>query len=199
MLARLNVLTRSEHCIFTSYVATEIMRLASVGLVVQCHLLIYSFSAHAQLDPASVWLQEEFGNRAYFPNTTGASFDLPSDIGLTAPSLVVQGQANQASSVAHIPTIATPGPSTCGPSSRPPFTARKSMPSVSVKVVQATMSRQASGKPSFNKLGQTYLDLTDATANVSYVKHMIRQRWGAEYTLVTLDGLELEDSSGTQG
>ena len=68
---------------------------------------------------------------------------------------------------------------------------------MSVKVVQATMSRQASGKPSFNKLGQTYLDLTDA--NVSYVKHMIRQRWGAEYTIVTLDGLELEDSSGTQG
>ena len=183
-----HTLTSSEQC-----------HLIIVGLLVCTHTHTHVY-IYVQLDPASVWLQEEYGNRAYFPNTTGASFDLPSDIGLTAPSLVVQGQANQAASVAHnMPTIATPGPSTYGPSPRPPFTARRSTPSVSVKVVQATMSRQASGKPSFNKLGQTFLDLTDATANVSYVKHMIRERWGAEYTLVTLDGLELEDSSGTQG
>lgn len=45
MLAHLNILTRSEHCIFTSYVATETMRLASVRLKMQCHLLI-AFSAH---------------------------------------------------------------------------------------------------------------------------------------------------------
>lgn len=156
----------------------------------------------AQLDPSSVWLQEEFGNRAYFPDATGGSFDLPSEIGLTVPSMVVQGQPCQ-SSMAHVPTVVTPATlsssSSFGPSSRPPFIARKSMPSVSVKVVQATMTRLASGKSSFNKVGQTFLDVTDATANVSYVKHIIRQRWGAEYTLVTLDGLELEDSSGTQG
>ena len=145
-----------------------------------------------------MWLQEEFGNRAYFPDTSGTSFDLPLEVGLTMPSMVVQGQPNQAPNTSNMTTVATPGPSS-GPSSRPPFTARRSVPSVSVKVVQATMSRLASGKPTFNKIGQTYIDVTDATASVSYVKHIMRQRWGAEYTLVTLDGLELEDSSGTQG
>ena len=55
-----------------------------------------------------------------------------------------------------------------------------------VKVVQAIISRQASGKPSFNKLDQMFLNLKEATANISYVKHMIRWRWGAVYTLVTL-------------
>ena len=41
-------------------------------------------------------------------------------------------------------------------------------------------------KPSFNKLDQMFLNLKEATTNISYVKHAIRQRWGAVYTLVTL-------------
>ena len=111
------------------------------------------------------------------PDTTGGSFDLPTEIGLTVPSLVAQGQPYQ-SSITHVPTVVTPaaGPSSSSfrPSSRPSFTARKSMPSASMKVVQATITRLASVKPSFNKVGQTFIDVTDATANVFYVKHMIR-------------------------
>ena len=87
-----------------------------------------------------------------------------------------------------------PGPS------RTPFTATKKLSSsVNVKLVQAAMSRQPSGKPSFNRLGQTFVDVTEATANVTYIKLVIQQKWGHDYTLVTADGLELEDCAGTQG
>lgn len=44
-----------------------------------------------------------------------------------------------------------------------------------------------------------HLDLSDWTANVKHVLEEIQQRWGEDYVLVTLDGLELEDCEGTQG
>ncbi|MDA8009024.1 MAG: hypothetical protein MPK75_04815 [Alphaproteobacteria bacterium] len=61
------------------------------------------------------------------------------------------------------------------------------------------MNLSPSGKPTFSTLGQTFVEVTEATANVTFIKHAIQQKWGSEYTLVTADGLELEDCSGTQG
>ena len=46
---------------------------------------------------------------------------------------------------------------------------------------------------------QTFVDVTESTSNVNYVRNAVQKRWGEEYTLVTVDGLEIEDSSGTQG
>ena len=34
---------------------------------------------------------------------------------------------------------------------------------------------------------------------LNYIRNAVQKRWGEEYTLVTADGLEIEDSSGTQG
>ena len=34
---------------------------------------------------------------------------------------------------------------------------------------------------------------------MTYIKLVIQQKWGHDYTLATADGLELEDCQGTQG
>ena len=59
---------------------------------------------------------------------------------------------------------------------------------MNVKLVQTVMSRQPSGKLSFNRVGQS-VDVTEATANVTYIQLVIQQKWGHHYTLVTADGL----------
>ena len=61
------------------------------------------------------------------------------------------------------------------------------------------MLRQGRGKPEFQAVSQTYVELTEATANVDHILGVISSRWGPEYTLVTNDGLEIEDSTATQG
>ena len=71
--------------------------------------------------------------------------------------------------------------------------------SVSVKVVQAHLSFTAAGKPTFEKLGQMFVEIGEGTANVSYILSVARAEFGEKHTLVTNDGLELHGSSGTQG
>lgn len=61
------------------------------------------------------------------------------------------------------------------------------------------MKRQANGKFEFTSTGQAFIDVTDSTANVHYITNVVQKRWGADFQLVTADGLQLEDSSGTQG
>ena len=66
-------------------------------------------------------------------------------------------------------------------------TAPKRGASFSLKVVKATVTKKGRGKPDFQPISQMY------------ILGVIRKRWGAEYTLVTTDGIELEDSPATQG
>ena len=46
---------------------------------------------------------------------------------------------------------------------------------------------------------QTYVLLDEDTANVDYINSEIQRTWGAEYIIVSGDGLPIESSSGTQG
>lgn len=66
----------------------------------------------------------------------------------------------------------------------------------SVKVVKATIRRGATGRLVFCSNGLHYIDVTEATANVTYLS---KEHYGKEYILVTSDGLKIEDSSGTKG
>ena len=43
------------------------------------------------------------------------------------------------------------------------------------------------------------MELTEATANMQYVTSAVQHEWGAEYVVVTSDGLPIPDSSSTQG
>ena len=81
---------------------------------------------------------------------------------------------------------------------KPIFSAKKE-PTVSVKVVQAQLTRSSSGKAEFQRQGQLFIDVTEATANVPYISSAIQKKWGNDYLLVTVDGLEIKDSAGTQG
>ena len=86
------------------------------------------------------------------------------------------------------------------PSQRPTFSFKKTAGSVSVKIVKASYLKSfIGGKGEFQKLGQTYVSVSEATANVRYISSVIKEKWGEDYVLVTSDCLELEDSSGTQG
>ena len=71
--------------------------------------------------------------------------------------------------------------------------------SISIKVVQAGFKRLIGSRPELIPQNQTFVDLTEATANINYVTSVIQRRWGMEYVMVTSDGLRIDDSSGTQG
>ena len=78
-------------------------------------------------------------------------------------------------------------------------TAPKCGASFSLKVVKATVTKKGRDKPDFQPTSQVYIELTEATAHLEHILGVIRKRWGAEYTLVTSDVIELEDSPATQG
>ena len=62
------------------------------------------------------------------------------------------------------------------------------------------MKRLPGGKCEFTHTGQTFINVTQRiTANVNYIQSIVQRRWGSGYILVTADGLEIEDISGTQG
>ena len=61
------------------------------------------------------------------------------------------------------------------------------------------MTKSGRRKPDFELLNQTYIELVESTANLEHIQSIIQRRWGAEYRIVTSDGIELEDSPATQG
>ena len=88
--------------------------------------------------------------------------------------------------------------STNHPMYKPIFSAKKE-PTANVKVVQAQLTRSSSGKAEFQRQGQLFIDVTEATANAPYISNAVQKKWGNDYMLVTADGLGIEDSAGTQG
>lgn len=80
-------------------------------------------------------------------------------------------------------------------------TSRKnSIGGFSLKVVQARITHISDkGRPNFKMEGQTFIELCEKTPNVGYVLTWVQREFGPGYTIVTLDGLEVKDSSGTQG
>ena len=156
-----------------------------------------------QLVLSTVWLREESGSRAFFPDSQNSHFVLSHDVGIMITDLVAMGSAAQgtasfAPSAARVPSISpslASEPSTSGT----PLQAVRKTQSSSVKIIQASVKRLANGKMDFTSHNQTFVDVTEATANVNYVASAVQRKWGSEYMLVTSDGLKVDDSSGTQG
>ena len=147
----------------------------------------------SQVDPDTVYLKEEFGQRAYFPDSNN-EFNLPSCVGFTIVSLIVEGSFLGSRPVGQMGTNTispTPGPSLAH---RPIFSTKKES-SVKVKVVQATLKKSPLGQLEFIRENQTYVTVTEGTANVDYVSQAIQRKWGFTYVLVTSDGLKLDDSA----
>ena len=151
------------------------------------------------MEPNSVWLRDELGRKSYFPDITNTTFEFPVD--MVAHTLLVEGCQQRLSTV--VPTIGSPLslPSSSG-AARPLFSSsikKASIPSVTVKVIQAEMKRLSNGKIDFTNVDQTFIDIIDATANVNYICDVIQRKWGVNFTIVTSDGLKIDDCSATQG
>lgn len=149
-----------------------------------------------QLDPQTVWLKQEFGRRCYFPDQSG-QFNFDPDVGVCVLGLTVEG-APVVQTSQTVP-VATPSINPNPPYYKPIGSGKKDT-TFNVKVVKATMNKLSpSGKVEFNRLEQTHISLDDRTANVNAVTSAVQLKWGTDYIVVTGDGLEVDDSSGTQG
>lgn len=155
----------------------------------RCGSIILAFDFFVQLDPS--WLREEGGNRAFFPDLQNSQFVLSDDVGVLITDLVAMGFAGR---VASIYSSLANKPSTSGTQSVPAI--RKTQ-FINVKIIQASVKRLANGKLNFMPHNQTFVDVTEATANVNYVTSAVQRKWGSDYNLVTSDGLKVDDSSGT--
>ena len=70
----------------------------------------------------------------------------------------------------------------------------------SLKVVRAEAVMLHNGRYSLKPATvQTYVLLDEDTANVDHINSEVQKTWGAEYIIVSGDGLPIESSSGTQG
>jgi len=61
-----------------------------------------------------------------------------------------------------------------------------------------TAGKRKGSKPNFTYTGQTYLELTETTATIAHVCEQVQKQWGSEYTVVSNEGLEIEDCLATQ-
>ena len=122
-----------------------------------------------QLNPSTVWLREESpGSRVFFPDAQNTRFLLSEGIGtdLVAMGSSIQTTSPITSSAARVPSIASSQePSTSGMQHQTQFSARKTQSS-NVKIVQASMKHLASGKIEFIPQNQTFVDVTETTANL---------------------------------
>lgn len=103
------------------------------------------------------------------------------------------------SSIAKSPTVSVVTPQTTGYSRLAGLLFKKSQSTFNIKVVQASIKWLSNGKPEFHHIGQLFVDITEATANVNYILSVVQRKWGEDHTIVTADGLQLEDCCGTQG
>ena len=96
--------------------------------------------------------------------------------------------------------MSTPGTSFSmeGPSEAPHFASRKNK-TCRIKVFQASLRRLSNGKCEFSIMGHIFIDVDESTANVNYIRSVVQRKCGAEYTLVSADGYEVENTERTQG
>ncbi len=158
-----------------------------------------------------MWLRAEQDSRAFFPDDSG-HFNLHEAHLLFGAVLGVEGPNLPLSSMPRLTVSSSAQSSGVGASasynSNPPPPAFKSVipkqssskeATVNIKIIRARMETSRSGKSEFTQEAQMHLDISESNANVQHVLEEVQQRWGEDYMLVTLDGLELEDCEGTQG
>lgn len=168
------------------------------------------------MHPSETWLRDECDGSVYFPDQDG-QFNLQDNNVAPYSTLVVEGPtasglnmrmgfspAARAGGQSALPPQQSSHVVSPSPSAPPMFRsviAPKKAPTTLIKIMKAKMSatKKAGGKPDFQCTGQMYIELTDATANVGQVCEAVRRQWGTEYTVVSIEGLEIDDTLATQG
>lgn len=164
------------------------------------------------VDPASVWLIDDMDGTAYFPEPDGFFQGLAS-----LHAFNVEGPDNAESSNATTRSTFSSTPigrpafrsviSNKSSSSKNSHGSSGSTETYRLRITKAVMTRTDCGaggsnsksRPSFTKLKQDFFIIEESTANVPYILKVVRERWGQSYILVGNNGLEIEDSPGTQG
>jgi hypothetical protein len=158
-----------------------------------------------QVDPGEAWLQDDISGTAYFPNEDGSFTGLNS-----FQTLIVNGAPSSSSphgmfvASSHGSAQTSTLSSTPSVSKLPAPQFRSVVLSASkksthrLKVIKATLTWQGK-KPVFTSDMSGYIDLQESTANVENVLSEVRKKWGSSYIIVNNDGLQIEDSSATQG
>ena len=65
--------------------------------------------------------------------------------------------------------------------------------------MQAGITCFSSGHREFERLGETFISLSEATTKIHQVSSAVKANFGEDYVVVTADSLEVLDSTGTQG
>ena len=112
------------------------------------------------------------------PDPQNERFILNDDVGVLITDLVATGSPVQTTSpVTSAPLrmgSASSEPSTSGPQSQ--FSAMRKAQSTNVKIVQATVKRLTNGKLDFFPENQTFVVVTEATANLHYISSAIQRK-----------------------
>ena len=152
-----------------------------------------------------MWLKDDFGSRAFFPGPGNVHFEFSHKVGDSILDIVVEGATigSRQSLNGRMPTMSSVlvitqavMPTT---STSVGFRSAKTK-SYSVRVAKAIVScSSTSGRDELHKYEQTFVDVTDVTANVNYILNVVQKKWGKNFVLCTSDGIPIEDGSGTQG
>lgn len=146
-----------------------------------------------QLNLDTLWLRETGGGRAvFFPDVRNERFDFCSDVGYLITRLAVEGSSTGNSSGRALSSLA--------PSNIIPVNKKNSNgTTMNLRVYQGKIIKKSNGRSELERIGQTFITINESTANVPYLTHHVKLKWGHSYVLVTNDGIRIEDSSGTQG
>ena len=154
--------------------------------------------------PSTVWLREEIGHRAFFPEENGEFSEMEA-MADELYSLFVEGDNSPkpAHSLETSSARLSPSPSSkeIGSSQQQLSTGipKKSSKAVSVKIILADLRLGALKKPEFTPIDVAYCEITEETANAPYISSFVKQQYGDNYILTSSDGLEIKDFSGTRG
>ena len=178
-------------------------------------LTVYGTHIYRWIPWKCAWFRDESDDSGHFPGSEDGCFNLNNISAFT--TMIVEGppvngyfqraQGTRGQSI--VPSVVpTSGSSVRVASVLPPppiyrsITAPKKAPVVTIKVVKAKMKlskRGSTGNPEFDSPSQMYVELTEATANITHVTELVRNQWGTEYTVVSAEGIEMADSTATQG
>lgn len=174
------------------------------------------------MQPQGIWLRCDISHRAFWPSDAG-DFNLSSlpdysqaivEGPQTAPAIDSAPGSPATSAVTGPVTLSGVGPSTGrllsqgGAQQWPGFqsvaptaSAAKKKGSHTLKVFIARMTGgiDGGGKPHFEKHDQIFISITEITACQPHILAAVREHAGDNYIIVTGDGLEVKDSSGTEG
>ena len=170
-----------------------------------------------EVDPSSVWLKDDITDSGFFPHSDG-HFRLQEDSRVTPYCiLLVEGpdQVTQSSSITQSSAITRSATGhTCTAFNSPLSSSQimqaaglgfhsityshKKIKSFNVKIKKAHLTKKGK-KPKFTPTGLLYIEMLENNANIHVVMEAIKNKWGADFIIVTSDGLKLEDSPATRG